>query len=179
MVFLSKTVVENPSVDSTWAGAITLLPRNIQLTTNSGANRFTTEGKNRPWIIASGVICPPIQSMVVVTSPMGDHAPPAFAAITIIPAKNNLSSRLSRSLRTKEIITIVVVKLSKIELRKKATQQIIHSNIGKLCVLILAVTTSKPWCASTTSTMAMAAIKKKTICAVPIKLVDNSWLICA
>ena len=48
MVFLSKTEVENPSVDSIWAGAMTLLPRNIQPTTNSGAKRLTTEGKNRP-----------------------------------------------------------------------------------------------------------------------------------
>ena len=34
------------------------------------------------------VSCPPIQSMVVVTSPMGDHAPPALAAMTTMPAKS-------------------------------------------------------------------------------------------
>ena len=31
-----------------------------------------------------------IQSIVVVTSPIGDQAPPAFAAITINPANHNL-----------------------------------------------------------------------------------------
>src|SRR5690606_30950784 len=34
----------------------------------------------------SVVTLSPIQSMVVVTSPIGDQAPPAFAAITTIPA---------------------------------------------------------------------------------------------
>jgi hypothetical protein len=43
-------------------------------------------------MIASVVTWPCIQSMVVVTSPIGDHAPPAFAATTIIPAKKRRSS---------------------------------------------------------------------------------------
>ena len=34
----------------------------------------------------------PIQSMVVVTSPMGEKAPPAFAAMMIKPANQILSS---------------------------------------------------------------------------------------
>ena len=39
-------------------------------------------------MIPSAVTWPPIHSMVVVTSPIGDHTPPAFAAITIMDAKS-------------------------------------------------------------------------------------------
>lgn len=35
------------------------------------------------------VTCQPIQSMIVVTSPIGDHAPPAFAARTTKLAKSH------------------------------------------------------------------------------------------
>jgi hypothetical protein len=38
-------------------------------------------------MVGNTVICPPIQSMVVVMSPMGLQAPPALAAITTAPAK--------------------------------------------------------------------------------------------
>ena len=38
------------------------------------------------------VTWPPIQSMIVVTSPIGDQAPPALAAIIIIPANIQISS---------------------------------------------------------------------------------------
>ena len=37
-------------------------------------------------IMLEAVTWPPIQSIMVVTSPIGDHAPPALAAIIIIPA---------------------------------------------------------------------------------------------
>jgi hypothetical protein len=43
-------------------------------------------------MIPNVVTWPPIQSMVVVTSPIGDHAPPAFAAITMMPATKMRSS---------------------------------------------------------------------------------------
>ena len=52
--------------------------------------------------------------MVVVTSPIGDHAPPAFAAITIMPTKNSRSPGRSTSFFIKEDITMVVVSLSRI-----------------------------------------------------------------
>jgi len=35
------------------------------------------------------VNCPPIHSIVVVTSPIGDQAPPALAAMTTMPANSH------------------------------------------------------------------------------------------
>jgi hypothetical protein len=58
------------------------------------------------------VIWPPIHSIVVVTSPIGDQAPPALAAMTMMPAKNRRSAWLDSSLRISEIMTMVVVRLS-------------------------------------------------------------------
>ena len=48
---------------------------------------LTSEGRNTPLTMAAEVTCPPIHSMVVVTSPIGDQAPPALAAITTSPAR--------------------------------------------------------------------------------------------
>ena len=67
-----------------------------------------------------------------------------------------------------ETMTMVVVRLSRIELRKKVTKPTIHINDESLVVLMREVMARKPSCASTTSTMVMAPIRKKTICAVPI-----------
>ena len=47
----------------------------------------TIAGRNTSFMICIPLICPPIHNMVVVTSPIGDHAPPALAAITIMEAK--------------------------------------------------------------------------------------------
>jgi hypothetical protein len=74
------------------------------------------------------VIWPPIQSIVVVTSPMGDQAPPELAAITIMPANRMRSSRSSSNLRTSDTITMVVVRLSSRALRKKLIRPISHIN---------------------------------------------------
>jgi hypothetical protein len=84
------------------------------------------EGMNKPFIISTVVTCPPIQSIVVVTSPMGVQAPPALAAITIMPAKNKRSSRFSNNFFMSDTMTMVVVRLSNIELRKKVTNPTSH-----------------------------------------------------
>ena len=53
-----------------------------------------TEGIKR-YLMSSGVVTfLPIQSIVVVTSPIGDQAPPALAATIISPANH---SRVLRS----------------------------------------------------------------------------------
>jgi len=52
----------------------------------NGMSKHTILGKMRAFIIPPAEISPPIQSIVVVTSPIGLQAPPAFAAITITPA---------------------------------------------------------------------------------------------
>src|SRR6478735_3351069 len=120
-------------------------------------------GKNNVTMILPVEICPPIQSMVVVTSPIGVQAPPALAAITIIPAKNKRMSLLGISFRTSESITIVVVRLSSTDDKKNVTQQMIHNNVLGFLVLIRSVMKRNPWCASTNSTMVMAPIRKNRI----------------
>ena len=62
---------------------------------------------------------------------------------------------------------MVVVMLSRIELRKKLTKPTSHISEESLVVLMREVIASKPLWASTTSTIVMAAIRKNTIWAVP------------
>ena len=119
--------------------------------------------------MAAAEICPPIQSMVVVTSPIGDQAPPALAAITIIPAKNRRISLSGINFRTKETITMVVVKLSNTEDKKKATIHTTQSRAIGFFVLMRSVMNLNPWCASTNSTMVIAPIKKNRICAISLR----------
>src|SRR5688572_8891520 len=101
-----------------------------------GSKRFFTKDP--------AVTCPPIHSMVVVTSPIGDQAPPAFAAITIIPTKNRRISLFGINFRTNETITMVVVRLSRTAERKKATQHTIHKRVLGFLVLIKLVINLKP-----------------------------------
>ena len=72
------------------AGGLVTFPLRVNERIMSGMIILTRLGKMTLVIIAIVVTCPPIQSMMVVTSPIGDHAPPAFADITIILAKNHL-----------------------------------------------------------------------------------------
>src|ERR1041385_3784312 len=120
-------------------------PFNVNDKMINGTNRQITLGKNKVRMIFTVVICPPIQSIVVVTSPIGVHAPPAFAAITTIPAKNRRMSLLGISLRISDTITIAVVRLSSIDERKKLTQQMIQRSVLGFFVRILSVMMLKPW----------------------------------
>ena len=87
-------------------------------------------------MMARVVIWPPIHNMVVVTSPIGLQAPPALAAMTMMPAKNNRSSWFSSSFFISEIMTMVVVRLSRMELRKKVTKPTSQSRVLRLVVLM-------------------------------------------
>src|SRR5687768_18225719 len=98
-----------------------------------------TLGMNITFIMLSVEICPPIHSMVVVTSPIGVHAPPAFAAITIIPAKNRRVSLLGMSFRISETITMEVVRLSNTDDKKNVTQHMIHKRDFAFFVVIRSV----------------------------------------
>ena len=89
------------------------------------------------------VICPPIHS-IVVTSPNDDHSPPALAAITIIPANQNLSFFSLNILEYSDVITMAVVKLSSRAERKKVSEIIIRNNLDLLVVFIFCVIMSKP-----------------------------------
>src|SRR5688572_8430952 len=63
----------------------------FMLIKSAGMKKQTNDGRIVFIMILPVVICSPIQSMVVVTSPIGLHAPPAFAEITIRPANISLS----------------------------------------------------------------------------------------
>ena len=58
---------------------------------NIGTTIQTSEGINKYVINFRVVTLFAIHNIVVVTSPIGDQAPPAFAAMIIIPRKNHLS----------------------------------------------------------------------------------------
>ena len=78
----------------------------------------------------------PIHSIVVVTSPIGDHAPPALAEIIINPANHNFVSLLKITFCKIVIKTIVAVKLSMIAERINARIPKIHKSPFLLLVLI-------------------------------------------
>ena len=85
-----------------------------------------------------------IQSIVVVTSPIGDQAPPALAAITIKPANHNLKF-LSLIIFCRIVIsTIVAVRLSIIADNIKASIANIHRRLFLDLVLIKDLIFSKP-----------------------------------
>ena len=88
--------------------------------------------------------CPFIQSIVVVTSPIGDHAPPAFAAITTIPTNTHRVFWSFTNLRSRDTITMVVVRLSKAAEKKNVRIQMIQSSLVMFFVFILSVITAKP-----------------------------------
>ncbi len=94
----------------------------------SGTNKQITLGTNKLLTILKADIWPPIHSMVVVTSPIGDQGPPAFAAITTMPANFNLSSWFGTNLRISESTTIVVVKLSSSGDSINVRKPIVHIN---------------------------------------------------
>ncbi len=120
----------------------------------------TMLGRIKVFIILTAVIRPPIHSMVVVTSPIGDHAPPALAAITTMPAKNKRIFLLGTSFRSRETITIEVVRLSNNADRKNVTQQTTHIRVFGFLVVIRSVINRNPWNASTSSTMVIAPKRK-------------------
>src|SRR5918993_1643493 len=101
-------------------------------------------GSNNVLMMLTAEIWPPIHSMVVVTSPIGDHAPPAFAAITIIPAKNKRMSLFGTNFRMRETITMDVVRLSNSADRKNVTQQMTHNNVFGFLVLMRSVMIRNP-----------------------------------
>lgn len=109
------------------------------------------------------VIIPLIQSMMVVTSPIGEKAPPALAAIIIMPPKIIRSLASATSLRSTIIITMLVVRLSRMAERIKVMMVILQSSARLFLVARASCTKKKPPLASTISTIVMAPIRKKRI----------------
>ena len=138
-------------------------PFNTNDNTITGTNRLIKLGRKSSEIKGPVVNCPPIQSIVVVTSPIGLQAPPAFAAITMTPAKNHRDFWLLMSFRAKLTITIAVVKLSNAADKKNESKEIIQSSLTWFVVEMRSVIIENPLCASMISTMVIAPIKNNKI----------------
>ncbi|MNE40620.1 hypothetical protein D3C80_1346520 [compost metagenome] len=161
----SKSVVGQRCSSPRWArwrgrGAS---PLRRKLRISSGTSRHTRLGRNRPRITPEALIWLPIHSMVVVTSPIGDQAPPALAAITTTPTYIQRSGRPRTSLRSSETMTMVVVRLSSTAERKKVMKPTIHSRCTRLRVWMRSVTARKPSWESISSTMVIAPSRKNRI----------------
>ena len=111
----------------------------------------------------SVVITPLIHSMMVVTSPMGEKAPPELAAITTSAAYISRSPRLCTSFLSTMIITILVVRLSKMAERKKVIKAILHISLRLERVFRASRTKLKPPFESTISTIVIAPIRKNSV----------------
>src|ERR1035437_6585515 len=101
----------------------------------NGTIKQTRLGKKSFDIILAALICPPIQSIVVVISPMGVHTPPALAAITTMPTNNKRSSWFLTSFLSNDTITMVVVRLSRMAERKNERKPTIQIKL-RLFVLL-------------------------------------------
>ena len=140
----------------------------------SGTNRQIKLGRKVMMMMLPADTSPAIHSMMVVTSPMGDHAPPALAATITILAKNQRSWRSPMSLRSSATITMEVVRLSKTADMKKARMEMTHSSFTLLVVEILSVIMRKPPSVSMSSTIVIAPIRKKRISAIS----PRAWMSC-
>ena len=137
--------------------------------TNKGTIKHTVAGINTYSTNLAAVTLPFTQSIVVVTSPIGDQAPPALAAITMREAYHIRSFCSGIILRRMVIRIIVVVRLSIIADRKKPITPIIQRSFTLLLVRINRLMISNPRCISMISTMVIAPIKKKSISEVSAK----------
>ena len=110
----------------------------------TGTTIQTKEGISRFMMSLAVVTLFPIQSMVVVTSPMGDQAPPALAAITIKPANHNLVLLSLIIFCSMVIKTMVAVRLSIMADRINAIIEKITSKPFLDFVLIKLLMVAKP-----------------------------------
>ena len=95
---------------------------------NAGMTIEMSDGTTISMITPAAVIKPLFQSMIVVTSPIGENAPPELAAIITSDAYIRRSCLSATSLRRIMIITILVVRLSRIADRMNVMKAIRHSN---------------------------------------------------
>mmetsp|Transcript_2130 Transcript_2130/g.7577 ORF Transcript_2130/g.7577 Transcript_2130/m.7577 type:complete len:399 (-) Transcript_2130:514-1710(-) len=127
----------------------------------SGTAKLTADGRTRSFMVAMVEIWPLIHSIVVVTSPMGVHAPPALAAMTTTAPSSLRRSGSLTSLRSRETITMVDVRLSSTADKQKVRMPTNHTRVVMSSVSMASVMILKPWWASTTSTMVIAPKRKK------------------
>ena len=130
----------------------------------------TSDGMNISMMTPAAVMTPLFHSMMVVTSPMGEKAPPELAAITTKAAYIRRSFWSLTSLRRIIIITIDVVRLSRMADRMNVMKAMRHSSDLLLLVCSVSRTKLKPPFWSTSSTMVMAPMRKNSVV-----LVEPRW----
>ena len=106
---------------------------------------------------------PLFHNIMVVTSPIGEKAPPELAAMITSEAYIIRSWRSATSLRRIIIITILVVRLSRMADKMNVMKAIRHNKVRFERVFITVRTQLKPPFWSTISTMVMAPIRKKSV----------------
>ena len=104
----------------------------------------TRHGRKRLTTRFAAVTLPRIHSMMVVTSPMGDQAPPLLAAMTITLANIHRSFLLAISRRSSMTMMIVVVMLSSAADMKKVMIASSHISLRLLRVVMWSVMTPNP-----------------------------------
>ena len=130
---------------------------------NAGIAIDTREGMKISNITPKAVINPLFQSIIVVTSPIGENAPPELAAMITSEAKMMRSRRSATSLRSIITITMLVVRLSSMAERKKVIKAMRHNRARFDFVFITLRTQLKPPFWSTISTMVMAPMRKNSV----------------
>ena len=158
--------------------ALSNLPFSESDSRKAGTTIDTSEGMNSSVSTPPVDTMPLIHSMMVVTSPIGEKAPPLLAATITIEAKMSLSFGSCISLRSTMIITIEVVRLSRMAERKNVINATRHSSLRFERVFIVSRTKLKPPLASTISTMVMAPMRKNSVSAVSPRLSGSdvrSW----
>mmetsp|Transcript_11388 Transcript_11388/g.35233 ORF Transcript_11388/g.35233 Transcript_11388/m.35233 type:complete len:206 (+) Transcript_11388:500-1117(+) len=130
-----------------------------------GTTPATRDGMNKEVTVSRAEILPWIQSIVVVTSPIGLQAPPAFAATTARPPQRRRHSSSSGTMWRRSLTaTIVAVRLSMTELMKKLSRQMIGISASRRLRTsrsMARVTTVKPPKWSMDSTRPMAGSRKR------------------
>mmetsp|Transcript_17174 Transcript_17174/g.55015 ORF Transcript_17174/g.55015 Transcript_17174/m.55015 type:complete len:239 (-) Transcript_17174:126-842(-) len=153
--------------------------RDVHQMPRSGTAPAVNDGHRSHATVFGGVILPWIHSMVVVTSPMGLQAPPAFAAITALAPqfRRHSSSPGARRLRSFRA-RIVAVRLSITELSRKVRRQMMgirRSFWPRMAFRITRVTIAKPSKWSIDSTRPMAGSRKRMTLPTSSRPRFSSW----
>jgi len=129
----------------------------------AGMTIDTSDGMNISMITPAAVISPLFHSIMVVTSPIGENAPPEFAAIITSEAYIMRSFFSFTSLRNIIIITIDVVRLSRMADRMNVMNAMRQSSFFLLLVFIVSLTKLNPPFWSTSSTIVIAPMRKNSV----------------
>ena len=144
MMSTSRRIQGATSMPSSFTSGRTMSPLRVLPSRSTGTTMQTRLGSRVFTMMLTVVTCPLIQSMMVVTSPMGLQAPPALAARMTMPAKSQRSFLSAMSLRRSATMTMAVVMLSSRAERKKVRMETTQRSFFLSVVLMRSVMTVKP-----------------------------------